>query len=104
MKDKMESVCGMCCGDCKYLGDGCRGCDDEQGAPFWTGFVGVKVCPVYECCEDMKYEHCGCCKDMPCPKFVEIRDPEMTDEQVIQCVEDRKQVLLKRAGEMGKEV
>jgi hypothetical protein len=46
----METVCGLDCGDCAYVKEGCSGCNAEKGAPFWCGFAGVSVCPVYDCC------------------------------------------------------
>jgi hypothetical protein len=59
--------------------------------------VGIKVCPVYGCCKEKQYEHCGCCAEMPCGKFTEIRDPEMTDEQIARNLEERKAELRRRA-------
>ena len=32
----MKTVCGLDCGDCAYVKEGCRGCNAEKGAPFWT--------------------------------------------------------------------
>lgn len=99
---ELDAVCGMQCAICKYFGNGCKGCGGERGAPFWTGLIGLNVCPVYGCCTDKKFEHCGCCKDMPCAKFTEIRDPLMTDEQISQNLEDRRQALLNRASQRAR--
>jgi len=98
MKDPgTDAVCGMRCGRCQYFGSGCKGCEAEKGAPFWTGFAGVKVCPVYDCCKAMNYEHCGRCKDMPCPKFTEIRDPNKSDEEAARDLELQRAELSRRS-------
>lgn len=81
MPDKtLFTVCGLYCDDCKYLGNGCPGCEKVKGAPFWTEFVNVKACPVYDCCVNEKgLEHCGKCEKTGCERFTRFRDPEMTD-------------------------
>ncbi len=78
----MKTVCGLDCGDCAYVKDGCRGCTAEKGAPFWCGLAGVDVCPVYDCCVNERgLVHCGLCEEMPCDRFTQIKDPNTTDEE-----------------------
>jgi hypothetical protein len=93
-----ETVCGLNCGDCAYVKEGCRGCNVEKGAPFWTQFAGVTVCPVYDCCvNEKRIAHCGLCKQMPCPRFTQIKDPNVTDEQELACLKARERELKRRA-------
>jgi hypothetical protein len=95
--DNLDSVCGLNCGGCKYLDNGCNGCNAEKGAPFWTGLVGAPVCPVYGCCaEEKKLEHCGLCGEVPCERFTRYRDPEHSDEDVAEGVRSRVAELKRR--------
>ncbi|MGA9139767.1 MAG: DUF3795 domain-containing protein [Methanocella sp.] len=94
----MQTVCGLDCGDCVYVKEGCRGCNAEKGAPFWTQFAGVCVCPVYDCCVNENHiAHCGLCEQMPCPRFTQIKEPNVTEEQEWECLKARVAVLKRRA-------
>jgi hypothetical protein len=94
----LETVCGRNCGDCVYMKEGCRGCNAEKGAPFWCGFAGVSVCPVYDCCANERHlAHCGLCDEMPCGRFTQIKDLDTTEEQDKECLNAREAVLTRRA-------
>jgi hypothetical protein len=94
----LESVCGLNCGDCAYVKEGCKGCNAENGAPFWCSFASVNVCPVYDCCvNECHLEHCGLCKEMPCARFTQIKDPNTTEEQDRECLKARVAALKRRA-------
>lgn len=81
-KKKIETVCGYSCSDCEHLGAECEGCITNHGKPFWTQFVGVVTCPVYECCvHERKLPHCGRCPDLICERFTRFKDPGMSDEE-----------------------
>ena len=57
----IESRCGILCSACSFKKDGiCSGCFQIQ-KPFWGD-----ACPVKDCCESKKQEHCGTCKEFPC--------------------------------------
>ena len=57
----IESRCGILCSACSFKADGvCSGCVHIQ-KPFWGD-----ACPVKDCCESRKQEHCGTCDDFPC--------------------------------------
>jgi hypothetical protein len=78
--------------------EGCRGCNAEKGAPFWCGFASVSVCPVYACCVNERHlAHCGLCDEMPCGRFTQIKDPNVTAEQEKACLKVRVAVLKRRA-------
>ncbi len=97
-RKELETVCGLCCGDCAYLKDGCQGCNAEKGAPFWTQFAGVTVCPVYDCCvNERRLEHCGLCDSMPCGRFTQIKEPNVTEAQEQECLRARVAELKRRA-------
>jgi len=104
MEEKaLATACGLCCGDCNYLGEQCRGCGQVQGKPFWTAQFGVEVCPLYDCCVTKKQlEHCGLCHDFPCETFTSLRDPALSDEEAEQSLrESQKDLTLRK--EIGTE-
>jgi hypothetical protein len=96
--NKRVTVCGLDCGDCACVKEGCRGCNAGKGAPFWCGFAGVTVCPVYACCvNERRLAHCGLCEEMPCGRFTQIRDPDTTEAQDRECLKVRVAALKRRA-------
>ena len=91
-------VCGIYCGSCGYLNNNCRGCGYEEGKPFWADMMPSKICPLYDCCRNQKnIEHCGLCDDMPCKIFLELRDPDMSDEEFQKSLDERLSELKTRA-------
>jgi hypothetical protein len=93
----LAAACGLYCGDCEYLGEGCRGCNSALGRPFWTEQFGVAVCPLYDCSVNQKgLEHCGLCADFPCQTFDSMRDPSMSDEEAERSLDKKKKDLLTR--------
>jgi hypothetical protein len=104
MSDKYYApVCGIFCGDCGYLGKDCTGCGYMDGKPFWTAQIPTGICPLHDCCRNQKQmEHCGLCDDFPCQMFLELRDPDMSDEEFQSSLKARQDVLKRRA-EIGTE-
>lgn len=79
----LPTVCGLYCDSCDHLGDECKGCTDQQGKVFWTEFVNIACCPIYDCCvNNLNLPHCGHCERLVCDLFTKFRDPEMSDEDV----------------------
>jgi hypothetical protein len=100
----LAAACGLYCGDCEYLGGQCSGCGNVEGKPFWTGQLGLVVCPVYNCSVLRQgIEHCGLCEEFPCELFTSLRDPNMSDEEAENSVRARQENLRKRK-EIGTEV
>lgn len=94
-------VCGIYCGSCDFLGEQCKGCGYVEGRPFWTAEIPSRICPLHDCCRNQKdLEHCGLCAEFPCKKFLELRDPNMSDEEFQQSLDGR-QKDLKRRMEVG---
>ncbi len=93
----LAPVCGLFCGDCEFYNIKCKGCGNVKGKPFWTAQVLVKVCPLYDCCINLKkVEHCGECPEIPCKTFNEFYDPALSSEQAKEAVNLRKKELFKR--------
>lgn len=83
MAKKIETVCGYSCSDCDHYMKECKGCLPTQGVPFWTAFVGIDRCAIYDCCTNVrKLPHCGKCPDLMCERYNRIYEtPGITDEQ-----------------------
>ena len=94
---KHAPVCGYYCGDCHFLGETCSGCGYVSGRPFWTVEMPGGICPIYECCVNLKQlEHCGVCPDLPCRIIHELRDPDMNDSQFQESIDQRLKNLSRR--------
>ncbi|HBF33634.1 TPA: hypothetical protein DDW35_03630 [Candidatus Sumerlaeota bacterium] len=86
----MACVCGACCEECSYLGKECLGdCNALEGKPFWAKFVGMDVCPIYQCVKDKQFAHCGPCEKLPCDLWFTLKDPSWTDEEQKKNIETR---------------
>jgi len=88
--NKIQSRCGLLCGECDYRKScGCGGCIETNRHPFHG------ECPVAKCCQDKGFEHCGECPDIPCRLLTEYSyDPENGDKpagaRIVQCKKWRK--------------
>ncbi|NLF09639.1 MAG: DUF3795 domain-containing protein [Pirellulaceae bacterium] len=101
---KLAPVCGLHCGSCEYHGEKCPGCGHLDGRPFWTEHLPTGVCPMHDCCRNVKQlEHCGLCEEFPCEIVFKFRDPSWSDEAFNQSLEQRKAALSRRR-EVGTEV
>lgn len=97
MPEKIQTVCGYSCSDCRYLGSECPGCEVTKGKPFWTTFAGTDCCPVYDCCvNDRKFPHCGKCPDLVCERYYRFKDPNVSDEEAAKGLAERVQELRNR--------
>lgn len=102
-KKNYAPVCGIYCGNCGYLGKQCEGCGYVDGKPFWTTQIPSGICPIHDCCRNQKQmEHCGLCEDFPCKIFLELRDPDMSDDAFKKSLKTRQEAL-KRRTEIGTE-
>jgi hypothetical protein len=42
----------------------------------------TKVCPMYDCAVNKKgFKNCGDCGELPCQLFLNMKDPNSTDEE-----------------------
>lgn len=93
------SICGLICDECPYLGKPCTGCRDVKGKTFWAmEMMPNQVCALYDCAVNVRHlTDCGGCAELPCPRFVELKDPSATEEQHQAGLAKRVAVLKKRA-------
>jgi len=89
----MLQVCGANCEECTSFKKECQGCDVIQGKVFWAEYVGKEVCPMYQCCKDKALDHCGGCAELPCKMWYEIKDPNWSDEEHINSINERVRLL-----------
>jgi hypothetical protein len=60
------------------------GCTKTKGKPFWTAYVQIETCPIYDSCvNNRKLAHCGKCPDLVCERFTRFKDPGMSEEEVV---------------------
>lgn len=87
-KKKIVTVCGYSCSDCDHTGKECPGCTKTGGKPFWTTYIGIDQCAIYDCCvNDRRFPHCGRCPDLMCERYNRIRDtPGISEAEATACL------------------
>ena len=77
------SSCGLKCDECEFFNKTCAGCHNVKGSTFWAKeMMPSKVCPLYDCAVNQrKYKDCGQCAELPCGTFLQMKDPNSTDEE-----------------------
>jgi len=85
------SVCGILCSKCDYFKNNCQGCYKVKGSTFWAKeAMPDKVCPLYKCAiMDKKYHNCGQCSEVPCKKFIDLKDPKISIKQHNKSIDER---------------
>jgi hypothetical protein len=90
----MLSICGLECDKCRAFNTVCKGCQPENGKPFWTKDEGKRFCEMFSCCVyKKKLNHCGECAEVPCRYFRQFKDPLLTKEEAEKALEARVQRL-----------
>ncbi|OPY37519.1 MAG: hypothetical protein A4E35_01435 [Methanoregula sp. PtaU1.Bin051] len=97
-KKKIVTVCGYSCSGCDHYTKECPGCPKTGGRPFWTGFIGIDRCAIYDCCvNDRKIPHCGKCPELMCERFSRIRDdPDLNEAEATACLAAMEKELRRR--------
>lgn len=85
------SVCGLLCNECRFFTEPCPGCHAVKGATFWASkAMPHGICPLYYCASnEKKYRNCGECSELPCKKFMDLRDPDITEEEHARSIRER---------------
>lgn len=81
-KEQLEiNPCGTYCGDCEDYGVVCDGCRNRDGRPLWYAlFDKEETCGYYSCTKEKGLHDCSQCTKMPCAKYFEYPDPNMSDD------------------------
>lgn len=81
--NQIISACGLLCNECDYFNTNCKGCYNVKGSTFWAiKATPAKICPLYKCSIiDKNYNNCGQCAELPCGKFKDLKDPNISEEQ-----------------------
>jgi hypothetical protein len=85
----MINKCGFYCTECYAYHNECAGCEELEGTPFWTEHIGGGQCPVYKCCQEKEYQHCGDCAEIPCKTWYDFKDPSITEEEHLNSIKMR---------------
>jgi hypothetical protein len=85
------SACGLICTNCQFYNNPCSGCYQVEGKTFWAQEAKQeKICPLYDCSVNKNgFYNCGECLDLPCKKFLELKDPNIAEEEHIKSISDR---------------
>jgi len=77
------SACGLICDECQFFNKPCKGCYKVGGKTFWAQeAIPAKICPLFNCAvHELKLSNCGECHQLPCKKFMELKDPHITEEE-----------------------
>ena len=97
------SCCGINCSTCPFtetvhegMTEPCKGCHAVAGKLFWTQYLGLDVCPIYQCCvNENQYHHCGQCEQLPCEIYFNTKDPSLSEDEHQKSINDRVDVLKK---------
>jgi len=101
--NKDISVCGIDCAvacevcnksNPEFAEKPCRGCNAEEGKLFWTKYLGLDTCPIYQCCVNEKqFRHCGECPQLPCSIYFNTKDPSISEEEHQKKIQERVEML-----------
>jgi len=84
----MDTICEH------YPDQSCAGCNAVEGKIFWTKYMDLDTCPIYQCCKnEKKLAHCGECVELPCQIYFTTKDPMQSDEVHKKNIEIRVSVL-----------
>jgi len=85
------SVCGLVCDNCEFFNVTCSGCQAVKGSTFWAKeMMPSGVCPLYDCSVNRKgLKNCGSCSELPCNTFIEMKDPNSTEEEHLLSIAER---------------
>lgn len=90
------SCCGMECVKCEYYKHLCSGCNEACGKVFHA--PSGKPCPIYGCSVQKKvFTNCSQCGQLPCPIWKSTKDPQLSDPEFEQSIQDR----IRRLNESG---
>ena len=97
------SICGIDCDvvcvECnkyneEFAIEPCKGCNAMRGKLFWTQYIGLDTCPIYNCCVNEKnLAHCGKCEELPCSIYFNTKDPSISDDVLEQSIKERTNIL-----------
>jgi len=85
------SACGLICDKCEVYNISCFGCHSVKGSPDWAKeMMPSGICPLYDCTVNTKgYKNCGGCSELPCRLFLEMKDPNVSEEEHLSSIAER---------------
>ncbi len=91
----LTSACGLICTDCNFYNNPCKGCFKVKGKTFWAkDHLEKGICILFECSVNTKnFEHCGKCNELPCKKFYDLKDPNISEKDHLDSIKKRIEIL-----------
>jgi len=91
------SACGLICNDCPFFNNPCLGCFQVKGQTFWAkDHTPEGICPLFKCSvNERKFQNCGECPELPCQKFIDLKDPNISNEEHMLSITKRVNILRK---------
>jgi len=91
------SACGLICNDCQFHNNQCAGCYEVKGKTFWAKeVIPGGICPLFDCSINNKnYKSCGDCNELPCQRFMDLKDPNISEDEHMEMIKKRIEVLKK---------
>lgn len=85
------SACELISNECSFFSKECQSCFTMKGKPFWTyETTATGTCSLYDCSMNQKkFRNCGACDDLPCKMFVNLKDPNITELEYQQSIQNR---------------
>lgn len=86
------SCCGAECAKCSLRGSICPGCNEACGKVFHA--PKRKPCPIYACSVQKNgFATCAECSQLPCAIWHATKDPQLSDQEFDQSIQERIQNL-----------
>lgn len=89
MEEKL-SVCGLVCDLCPFFKNPCSGCYETEGKTFWAAELPEKTCTLFRCAVMAKeFSSCAECSELPCQQFRDLKDPNISEEEHRNAIDER---------------
>jgi hypothetical protein len=89
--EPLVSACGLDCSTCPWYPNTCGSCISVKGSTFWArDAMPDKTCALFNCTlNERGYNSCGACAELPCKSFLELKDPNASQEEHLASISER---------------
>lgn len=81
------TCCGAECRKCSCFKTLCNGCNESGGKVFHA--PSGKPCLIYGCSQKNSFTTCAQCDQLPCSIWTATKDPQLSDQEFEQSIEER---------------
>jgi len=94
------SSCGLICNECRFYANSCPGCFRVEGKTFWAKEQTEEgICPLFACAAQKTLSNCGDCSELPCQRFDDLKDPDLSEEEHRKMIQKRVDMLQGKTGQ-----